>query len=85
MEMYHLSNVSFFYFFILLYLFFYFFDELIGLRFTRLLIWCIWKDVVHNLVIWSRDNPCYYSPLVKMYITNIKLVEWFSYFLDRFY
>lgn len=36
--MYHLSKVSFFYFFILLYLFFYFFDELIALRFTRLLI-----------------------------------------------
>lgn len=74
----------FFLFFYFILFFFNFFDGLIGLRWTRLLIGCIWKDVVHILVIWSRDNPCYYSPLVKMYITNIKLVEWLSYFLDRF-
>ena len=41
---------------------------------------CIWTDVVHYLCyfIWSRDN-CYTLLLVKMYIADIKLVEWFSY------
>lgn len=40
-----------------LFLFFNFLDELIGLRCTRLLIWCIWKDVVHNLVIMKPWRP----------------------------